>query len=101
MSHNIPCFSALTNRLREIMKYERETYVIFGVFSLKLKSREICPMFITEAKSLFKKAKALGRIWCLEVNGSGKGCGLIGADDKIKIWRDLPKDNVRSAPQRF
>ena len=24
----------------------------------------------------------------LEVNGTGRGCGVVAADDKIKIWKD-------------
>ena len=34
-----------------------------------------------------RKSKALGRMWSIEINGTGKGCGLIAADDKIRIWR--------------
>ncbi len=29
------------------------------------------------------------RIWSMEYNGSGRGCGLVAADDKIHVWRDV------------
>jgi len=34
-------------------------------------------------------SNALGRIWSAEYNGSGKGVGLIAADDKIHVWKDV------------
>jgi len=72
------------------MKYETEKYVIFGVFSNSLKSPAICKVFIENTKNLIKteKERPIGRIWCLEVNGTGRGCGVVAADDKIKIWKD-------------
>ncbi len=54
-----------------------------------------CHFFLTVSRIFESKAKELlkrrsisfGRIWSVEVNGTGKGCGLIAADDKIRIWR--------------
>ena len=79
----------LENRLRELMKFEEEKLVIFGIFSCTIKTPKIVDIFATIAKNLFKSNReSKGRIWCLEVNGSGRGCGVVAADDKIWTWKD-------------
>jgi len=80
--------SALESRMAELMKYEDEKLVIFGIFSNSVKFRKIIECFLKNARPIFKTTKSIGRIWCAEVNGTGKGCGIIAADDKIKIWKD-------------
>ena len=80
--------SALESRMAELMKYEDEKLVIFGIFSTSVKFRKIIECFLKNARPIFKTTKSIGRIWCAEVNGTGKGCGIIAADDKIKIWKD-------------
>ena len=80
----------LENRLQEIIKFEDEKYVIFGLFCLSKKREKMIEIFTRVVKSLFKKDRknCNGRIWCLEINGSGRGCGVIAADDKIWTWKD-------------
>lgn len=80
---------SLESRLHELIKYEDENYVIFGIFSASLKASVIAQIFIQKAKDLMKKQKSIGRIWTLEINGRAKGCGIIAADDKLWIWRDV------------
>ena len=56
-------------------------------------------IFTRITKSLFKQDRenCKGRIWCLEINGSGRGCGIIAADDKIWTWKDkLPAKKKKS-----
>ena len=80
----------LENRLQEIMKFEDEKVVIFGLFSVLIKREKMIEIFTRITKSLFKQDRenCKGRIWCLEINGSGRGCGVIAADDKIWTWKD-------------
>ena len=80
----------LENRLQEIIKFEDEKSVIFGLFSLSIKREKMIEIFTRITKSLFKQDRenCKGRIWCLEINGSGRGCGVIAADDKIWTWKD-------------
>ena len=80
----------LENRLQEIMKFEDEKVVIFGLFSVSIKREKLIEIFTRVTKSLFKQNRenCKGRIWCLEINGSGRGCGVIAADDKIWTWKD-------------
>ena len=80
----------LENRLQEIMKFEDEKVVIFGLFSVSIQREKIIEIFTRVTKSLFKQDRenCKGRIWCLEINGSGRGCGVIAADDKIWTWKD-------------
>ena len=80
--------SSLESRLKELMKYEDEKLVIFGIFSPSIKPKKIIDSFIQIAKHFFKTSKPIGRIWCAEINGTGKGCGVVAAGDKIKIWKD-------------
>jgi hypothetical protein len=94
----------LESRVNEILKFEEDKCVIFGIFSNSLKPSFITKTFREKAKFFIKTAprpSTLGRVWCVEVNGRGKGCGIIAADDKIKIWKDkiikLPKNNVAGA----
>ena len=72
------------------MKFEDEKVVIFGLFSLLIPREKMIEIFTRVVKSLFKKDRknCQGRIWCLEINGSGRGCGVIAADDKIWTWKD-------------
>ena len=72
----------LENRLQEIMKFEDEKVVIFGLFSVSIKREKMIEIFTRITKSLFKQDRenCKGRIWCLEINGSGRGCGVIAAD---------------------
>ena len=67
--------NALESRLNELMKYEDEKLVIFGIFS-SIKTRKIIETFIQTAKHYFKSSKPIGRIWCAEINGTGKGTKL-------------------------
>ena len=80
----------LENRLQEIMKFEDEKVVIFGLFSLLISREKMIEIFTRITKFLFKQDREIckGRIWCLEINGSGRGCGVIAADDKIWTWKD-------------
>ncbi len=78
----------------------------------RLKKDQVLECFTRAAKTVLKKtcfANALGRyclaqrsplfraqlfflrprIWSMEYNGSGRGCGLVAADDKIHVWRDV------------
>ena len=90
----------LENRLQEIIKFEDEKSVIFGLFSLSIKREKMIEIFTRVVKSLFKKDRknCKGRIWCLEINGSGRGCGVIAADDKIWTWKDkLPAKKKKSS----
>ena len=89
----------LENRLQEIMKFEDEKVVIFGLFSVLIKREKMIEIFTRVTKSLFKQDRenCKGRIWCLEINGSGRGCGVIAADDKIWTWKDkLPAKKKKS-----
>ena len=55
---------------------------------INFKLFSVSQIFERKAKDYLKrKSKALGRMWSIEINGTGKGCGLIAADDKIRIWR--------------
>ena len=90
----------LENRLQEIMKFEDEKVVIFGLFSVLIKREKMIEIFTRITKSLFKQDRenCKGRIWCLEINGSGRGCGVIAADDKIWTWKDkLPTKKKKSS----
>ena len=89
----------LENRLQEIMKFEDEKIVVFGLFSLVIKREKIIEIFTQVTKSLFKKERqnCKGRIWCLEINGTGKGCGVIAADDKIWTWKDTVPKKAKKA----
>ena len=82
----------LESRLNEILKFENEKRVIFGIFSPTVKPKIICKIFKDKAKLWIKKGRngeaARGHIWTVEVNGRCKGCGVIAADDKIRVWRD-------------
>ncbi len=80
----------LRKRIVELLKYEECKLVNFGVFT-SLKREEVVKCFVKAAKECMKKSQlgqVLGRVWSLEFNGSGKGCGVIAADDKIHSWRD-------------
>ena len=66
--------------------------MIFGVFST-LEEEAVKKLFSTCAKksvNLTPRKTSCGRIWTLEVNGSGRGCGIVAADEKIFSWRDQP-----------
>ena len=82
----------LRTRVNELLKCEDCKLVNFGVFSATLDAGDVIRTFVAAAKARLKStchASVLGRIWSLEVNGTGKGCGLIAADDKIHVWKDL------------
>ncbi len=84
----------LDSRINEILKFEDEKRVIFGIFSTSIKPKTITKLFRDKAKFWIRDAgKAKdnnkGQIWTVEVNGKCKGCGVIGEDTKIKIWRDI------------
>ena len=83
---------SLEGRITELLRFEDTKRVIFGVFNNMEDTSRITKMFQAKAKQFIKQAgkrKSLGRIWCIEINGTGKGCGLIAADDTIKEWKDL------------
>jgi hypothetical protein len=83
---------SLEGRITELLRFEDTKRVIFGVFSLSEDASRIIQMFQSKAKQFIKEAgrkKALGRIWCIEINGTTRGCGIIAADDAIRIWKDI------------
>ena len=83
---------SLEGRITELLRFEDTKRVIFGVFNTSEDASRIIKMFITRAKEFMKEAgrkKALGRIWCIEINGTAKGCGIIASDDAIRIWKDI------------
>jgi hypothetical protein len=50
----------------------------------------VCQIFESKAKGLMKKRTlSLGRIWSVQINSDGNSCGLVAADDKIRIWRQI------------
>ncbi len=79
------------------MKYETSQRVNFGVFSSMPKS-DVAKTFAAVGKKCLRRkgvandgqrnASRVGTIWCLEVNGSGRGGGVIAADDKVYSWKD-------------
>lgn len=80
----------LRKRLREFLKQEDCKMVNFGIFSTAPIDK-VVQCFAKSARSIIRRdlrAESLGRIWSMEVNGTGKGCGLIAADDKIHTWTD-------------
>ncbi len=82
----------LSSRLSELLSGEDCKLVNFGIFSRMIARSEILERFSRAAKTVLRAscfANVLGTIWSAEVNGSGTGCGLIAADDKIHVWRDL------------
>lgn len=83
--------SSLQSRIHELLKYEDKDRVVFGIFSAGIKPQKIRAIFSSEAKSLIKNAKPrpIGRIWSIEINGSGRGCGIVAADDQIKTWTEI------------
>ena len=83
---------SLEGRITELLRFEDTKRVIFGVFNFSQDSSSIVKMFEAKAKLFIKEVgrkKALGRIWCIEINGTGKGCGVIAADDSIRVWKDV------------
>ena len=83
---------SLEGRITELLRFEDTKRVIFGVFNFGNDAACITKMFLTKAKQFIKevgKKKALGRIWCIEINGTAKGCGVIAADDSIRVWKDV------------
>ena len=83
---------SLEGRITELLRFEDTKRVIFGVFNFSEEVATITKIFESKAKSFIKEAgisKALGRIWCIEINGTAKGCGVIAADDSIRVWRDV------------
>ena len=91
---------SLQSRIHELLKYEDEHRVIFGIFSNGIKPSKIKAIFASEAKSFIKKAspRPVGRIWALEINGSGRGCGVVAADDKIKTWTEKKPPSYQNHP---
>ena len=82
----------LKNRITEILKFEDSKRVIFGVFTTALNPKDVCDAFEDTVKNLIKKKskkEVNGGVWCVEINGSSRGLGVIAADDKIKTWRDV------------
>ena len=77
-------------RLTELIKFEDAKRVIFGIFTNGIQHDEVCRIFREVTTELFKKSTNVksGRILCAEINGFGKGCGIVAADDKIRIWKD-------------
>ena len=77
-------------RLTELIKFEDAKRVIFGIFTNGIQHDEVCRIFREVTTELFKKSTNVksGRVLCVEINGSGKGCGIVAADDKIRIWKD-------------
>ena len=77
-------------RLTELIKFEDAKRVIFGIFTNGIQHDEVCRIFREVTTELFKKSTNIksGRILCVEINGSGKGCGIVAADDKIRTWKD-------------
>jgi hypothetical protein len=73
------------------MKYEVCKRVNFGIFS-NLPRDEVVRSFVAAAKNSLRKKEdrkgRVGSIWALEVNGGGKGAGVIAADDKVYAWKD-------------
>jgi len=57
---------------------------------IKLNFLSVCQIFESKAKGLMKKRTlSLGRIWSVQINSEGNSSGLVAADDKIKIWRQI------------
>ena len=85
--------NSLEGRITELLRFEDTKRVIFGVFNVPEEiSAQIITIFEAQSRRFIKETgrkKALGRIWCIEINGSGKGCGVIAADDRIRIWKDI------------
>ena len=82
---------SIERRLTELLRFEDTRWVIFGIFSSTVRTDILTEIFQQKAKKFIKaagKKKAVGRIWCIEVNGTMKGGGVIAADDTIKCWRD-------------
>ena len=66
--------------------------MVFGIFATTEDTNKIIEMFKVKAKEFIKaedRKKSAGRIWCIEINGTVKGCGVIAADDTIKVWKEL------------
>ena len=82
---------SLEGRITELLRFEDTKRVIFGVFNFSQNASTITKMFESKAKTFIKEVgmkKALGTIWCIEINGTAKGCGVIAADDAIRVWKD-------------
>lgn len=80
----------LRSRLTELMRNEECRRVNFGVFT-NLRRADVKRCFEECAKTAIRagaKQNTSGRIWSSEINGSGRGCGVIAGDDKIYVWRD-------------
>ena len=82
----------MQDRLTELLKYEDAQRVVVGVFSQGggMSHNKVCKIFKQVCIDLLRQEANLrsGRVMCVEVNGTGKGCGIIAADDKIKVWMD-------------
>lgn len=80
----------LKSRLTELIKFEDAKRVIFGIFTNSIQHDEACRIFRQVSTEFLRKTANIksGRILCAEINGSGKGCGIVAADDKIQIWTD-------------
>ena len=76
----------------ELLKYEDAQRVVVGVFSPGggLSHSAVCQIFKRVCIGLLRQEANVrsGRVMCIEVNGTGKGCGIIAADNNIKIWMD-------------
>ena len=82
---------AFQGRVTEFLKAETSKRLAFGIFTTKLTKGEVCGKFKEAVLDFIKtkaKDKLVGTIWCVEVNGSAKGLGVVVADNGIKIWRD-------------
>ena len=78
----------LRSRLAELMRNEECRRVNFGIFT-QLRRADVKKAFEETAKAAIRGHKNnAGRIWSAEINGSGRGCGVIAGDDKIYVWRD-------------
>merc|ERR1712203_199202 len=77
----------LKDRLAVLLKYEDAQRVVVGVFSQGggISHDEVCKIFKQVCIGLLRQEVNVrsGRVMCVEVNGTGKGCGIIAADDKI------------------
>ena len=82
----------MQERLTELLKYEDARRVVVGVFSPGggLSHSAVCQIFKQVCIGLLRQEANVrsGRVMCIEINGTGKGCGIIAADDNIKIWMD-------------
>ena len=80
----------MQDRLTELLKYEDAQRVVVGVFSQGggMSHNKVCKIFKQVCIDLLRQEAKSGRVMCVEVNGTGKGCGIIAADDKIKVWMD-------------